>query len=339
MTALRFDPPSLPTDALASIARDRFGIEGSLVPLRGERDQNTLIRSARSVYVLKLASPSEDPATVDLQCRALLHVAATDPTLPVPRLVPTRDGEYSAEIDLGSAVSRARMLTYLPGATFDDAGVMSLDGLRGVGAFQARLTLALGGFEHPAASNFMPWALDSGVLGDDRRWDDLAADSRALLEPCRPRIRAATAGLAGLRRQVMHNDGHRGNLLRAAPGTEVVCGVIDFGDLVDTALAAELGISGASFLGGLPDPVAGLCSLAGGFHERLPLTAAEVELLPELVLCRLALSTLLVDYQIANAPHIAGSVAAERPDLLRRLAAWSVLDPSATGERLAVALR
>jgi hypothetical protein len=52
------------------------------------------------------------------------------------------------------------------------------------------------------------------------------------------------------------------------------------------------------------------------------------------VLCRLALSTLLVEHQIAGAPHIADAVAAERPGLLANLARWLALDPRQVADRI-----
>ena len=57
----------------------------------------------------------------------------------------------------------------------------------------------------------------------------------------------------------------------------------------------------------------------GGVPRR-PLAADEVEAIPDLVLARLVLSTLLVEYQLANVPHLAPHVAVERPLTLAALA-------------------
>jgi len=332
---LRFDPPSLPPDDLVRITRESFGVAGTAQPLRGERDQNLLIRTGSgAAFVLKVASPSEDPTMVDFQCAALEHIAATDPTLPVPRLVRTGDGERFVMVTIAGAALPMRLLTYLPGVTFDLAGPLSLSGLDGIGSFQARLALALDGFGHPAARHFMPWALDGGLLAREELWSGLPAASRAFAEPCRARVVAAAARLATLRRQVVHHDGHRGNLLRATVDAERIVGVIDFGDLVEAALVGELGISGASFLGAQPDPIAGLGALVAGFDSRIRLTDEEIEVLPELVLSRLALSTLLVEYQVANTPHIAAAVAAELPGLRRDLGRWSAFDPRQVAAQL-----
>ena len=137
-----------------------------------------------------------------------------------------------------------------------------------------------------------------------------------------------------LPRQIIHNDAHAGNLLRSDSASDLVTGVIDFGDLVHTVTVADLGVSGANLVPHQADPIAALAALAAGFHAHRPLVDAEISALPELVLCRLALSTLLVEHQISNAPHIADAVAAERPGLLANLERWLAIDPQRAAERI-----
>ena len=103
---------------------------------------------------------------------------------------------------------------------------------------------------------------------------------------------AATEAMIGLPRQIIHNDGHAANLLRTDPASDRVTGLIDFGDLVHTVTVADIAVSAASLVPHQSDPTAALASLAGGYHACHPLSADEVEALPDLVLVRLVLSTL-----------------------------------------------
>ncbi len=144
--------------------------------------------------------------------------------------------------------------------------------------------------------------------------------------------------MAALPRQIIHNDGHAGNLLRSDASSDIVTGVIDFGDLVRTVTVADLGVSGANLVPHQVDPVAALAALAAGFHTQRPLSDAEIAALPDLVLARLALSTLLVEYQIAQAAHIADSVAAERPGLLAGVERWLAIESTEASERVQEAL-
>jgi hypothetical protein len=219
-----------------------------------------------------------------------------------------------------------RLVTFMPGVTFEDDQPVSPDGLRGVGRLVGAISAALADFEHPALDGFMPWDIGNGLLVDADLWSGLGEDARNLLEPTRGRLEQTLATLERLPRQIIHNDAHAGNLLRATADSDVVTGVIDFGDLVRTATAADLGVSGANLVPHQDDPVQALAALVAGFASARPLADAERAAVPELVLARLALSTLLTDYQIRRAPHIAVAVADERPRLLANLERWLTLD-------------
>jgi Ser/Thr protein kinase RdoA (MazF antagonist) len=231
-----------------------------------------------------------------------------------------------------------RLVTYLDGTTFDDTQRLDSAAMRGIGAMVGALSTALASFEHPAADEFMPWDIANGLILDRELWSGLGYDARSLLTPLRDRLAAALETMHTLPRQIIHNDAHAGNLLRADDTSDEVTGMIDFGDLVRTVTVADLGVSGANLVPHQADPVAALADLAAGFHAHRPLREAEVAALPELVMCRLVLSTLLVDHQITDVPHIADAVAAERPGLLANVARWSAIDPAAAARRIADAL-
>ena len=135
------------------------------------------------------------------------------------------------------------------------------------------------------------------------------------------------ATMEQLPRQVVHNDGHAGNLVRADEPSDRVTGLIDFGDLVHTVTVADVAVSAASLVPHQPDPEAALAAL----RRRLSLAGARSPTTrwrpsPTWCLARLVLSTLLVEYQLANVPHLAAHVAAERPATHAALARWLDID-------------
>ena len=333
---LRFDPPRLDRSRLADLLDEHWGLHGTMTPLDGERDQNTHVVSPDgSAYVLKIASPSEDPAVVDLQCAALAHVAEHDPSIDLPRVVPTRDGRTIAPCTVDGDTMCARVLTFVDGVTFEDAGTIPLPALEEIGAFQGRLASALRDFQHPAADGFVAWALDSGMASADQLWDDLSEDGRAVIGPLRERVDAAVAVLPALPRQVLHNDGHRGNLLRRDAGALAVSGVIDFGDVVETAVVADLAVMAASFAEDRADVADALEVIAAGYHRACPLGADEIASLLELVVARRVLGTLLVEQQARHAaPDLVVGLTAEVRTMHASARAWGALDRAATTERL-----
>lgn len=328
MNLFGFTPPALSDTEVAAIAAERYGLTGTRERLRGERSHNTLLTTTDgSRFVLKVASHHEPVETIEFHAEALTHLERRAPKVPVARMRPGLDGELVPVIERSGVQHAVRLVTFMPGQTFDDGQVVTLDGMGRIGALVGSLSSALADFEHPADAAFMPWDIANGLIVDDELWAGLDDDARDLLVPARARLAGALEAMAELPRQVIHNDAHVGNLLRVSRDSDLVTGVIDFGDLVRTVAVADLGVTGASLAPHQPDPVGALAAPVSGFHRRRPVSAAEARLIPDLVLCRLALSTLMTDHQIAHVPHIADAVADERPGVLAGLRRWLGLEP------------
>ena len=328
MDLFGFTPPGLGDAEVAAIAAEYYGLDGTRERLRGERSHNTLLTTGDgSRFVLKVASHREPVETIEFHAMALAHLEQRAPEVPVARMRPSLDGELVPVIERSGARHAIRLVTFVPGHTFEDGQAVTIDGMRGIGALVGSLSAALADFHHPADAEFMPWDIANGLIVDDELWAGLGDDARDLLAPARDRLEGALAAMDTLDRQVIHNDAHVGNLLRASCDSDLVTGVIDFGDLVRTVTVADLGVAGASLAPHQRDPVGALAALVSGFHRRRPVSSAEARAVPDLVLCRLALSALMTDHQIAHAPHIADAVAAERPGVLAGLRRWLELPP------------
>ena len=75
-----------------------------------------------------------------------------------------------------------------------------------------------------------------------------------------------------LRQQVVHNDGHDGNLLRSAQDKDDFVGLIDFGDMIYAPVIQDLAVSMESLIPGRDDPIEAGAAIVSGFHERVPIT-------------------------------------------------------------------
>jgi hydroxylysine kinase len=339
MDLFRFDPPDLPDDTVKQIAHDLYGITGESIRLRGERSHNTRFSTPDAgQFVLRIASASEPAAVIDCHARALVHIERTAAHLPISRMRAARNGQLVPTVELDGRTHRVRLETYLPGVTFTDGEPISLLGLAAIGELLGGVAAALADFDHPAAWGFMPWDIANGLVVDRALNEALAPDARDLTVRARPRIERVLATMQRLPRQVIHNDGHTGNLVRASARSDVVTGLIDFGDMIRTVTVADVAVAGASIAPHQADPEGALAALATGYHAHRPLSRDEARAIPDLVLARLVLSTLLVEYQVANAPHIAEHVAAERPGTLAALARWLDIDPQRAADLIEEAL-
>jgi Ser/Thr protein kinase RdoA (MazF antagonist) len=336
MDRFRFDPPELSDHDVRRIADELYGVEGSMVPLRGERSHNTRISTETGDdYVLRIASASEPPAAIECQALAVVHIERMAPQLPITRLLPARNGQLVPTVAFDGRQHRVRLETFLPGVTFDERQRLSDDALRAVGELLGGVAAALTFFEHPAALGFMPWDIANGLIVDGSLRALLTPEARLLVDRARGRLESAMAAMEHLPRQVVHNDGHAGNLLRSGPDSDQVTGLIDFGDVVHTVTVADIAVAAASLVPHQHDPIAALGALTAGYHELRPLIDEEMKAVPDLVLARLVLSTLLIHYQIEHAPHVAGVVADELPGTLTSLERWLDVDPIAAADRIA----
>jgi Ser/Thr protein kinase RdoA (MazF antagonist) len=328
MDVFRFDPPDLTEHEVRMIVRELYDLEGDIQPLRGERSHNTRITSAGGEFVLRVASAGEPDAMIEFHAAALRHIADRAGHLPVAKMIPAADGSWVPSIVRHGVRHRVRLETFLPGVTFDERQIVPAPALTEIGALLGRVARALADFDHPAAHGFMPWDIANGLTGDDALRAGLRPDAVILVTRARSRLAAAGEAMRSLPRQVVHNDGHAGNVLRSGPDAVSPTGLIDFGDLVHTVTVADLAVCGASFAPHQPDPAAALAAIVAGYHSEHPLSVDERAAVPDLVMARLVLSALMIEYQIDNAPHIAEAVAAERAGTLTGLERWLGTDPS-----------
>jgi hydroxylysine kinase len=311
----------------AEIVAAAWGIEASsLRRLDTERDDTFVVATSSSTYVLKVAHPLDDVAILDLQCAALAHVADHDPGLPVPHVHRDRDGALLHLVD-GPEPRCARLLSHLPGQVLDYDRTSAAD-RRAVGAALARLSLALADFDHPGAVRSLPWDLQQ--VGSLRALlphvtdPGARADAAAVLDRYDASVGAA---LVATRQQVVHNDLNPDNVLLLPGADDPVTGVLDFGDMVRTAVVADLAVAMAYAVdaaGSGDDPWTGPYDVAAGYLAVRPLDHDETRLLPDLVRTRLAqrqlVNSWLVTADPANAEYTGRSLARSAPALHRVVA-------------------
>lgn len=333
---LGFTPPAFLVEKISDILQNAYGLAGTLKKLEGERDQNHLLHTEDgSQYVVKISNHHEDIAVINFQIRALLHIEQLDPGMPVPRPQRTLDGQLTSALTDPAGHSHAvRLVSYLPGIPYNEYSP-PLEILKKIGALQGRLCQSLSNFQHRASRHFMPWDISNGLVFNDHLLAEAQPDVRTLVSCFLPRLRSDTYPLLpALRRQVIHNDGHRGNMLRADAHSDNVVGVIDFGDMVEAPLVQDLAVSVASFIRGRPDPLEAIGKIAAGFHSVVPLRESELNILPDLVIMRLTLALLLIDFRLRTSADPPASLIEEQPAIIDALIQFGDIERDAIVARL-----
>jgi len=299
---------SMQSDEAAALARELFGVTAAqpLTRFATEKDDTFRVDAADGRrYVLKIANPEEGVAEIDLQLQALQHIARAAPDLPVPRVYPDHHGEVLPEItDRAGQRRRVRLLSFLDGLPFDRVTSTTPAQRAQIGAVLARLRLALADFRHDAESRVLAWDVQhlmtlepllAGIADADAN-----AGQRALLADALARYAEVVAPrIPHLRAQVLHNDFNQSNVVVAPDSAQFVSGVIDFGDIVRTAIAIDVS---TALIGQLPrdtdlspdaDMFATGRDLLRGYLEVADLTDEELALIPHLTMGRVIARTLL----------------------------------------------
>lgn len=248
-----------------------------------ETDRTVIVAAASGPVVLKLSSSSR------MQAALLEAVAASDPSLPVPRVLHASDGSAVTPTDAGDLF----VMTALEGVPLEDVDLWPslVDDLADV---QAALVTSLRDADASAAH--VPTANDWSIETIERHEQlvDSVADvrHRAAMHGAVATYRSDLGpALATMPRQVLHADANLSNVL-VADGR--VSGVIDFGDAVEAPRVLDVAVTAcylAIALGDFAHPL--VARYTDRIATALDLSAAEQALVLPLAACRLVQAVVL----------------------------------------------
>jgi hydroxylysine kinase len=323
-------------EEISQFIRLHYGVCGVLAKLGSERDENYRITLADgSQRLFKLTHVLEDPALVDFQTQALLHLAAVAPDLPVPRLLRSLSGDIELSA-LGSdgCSRRARMFTFLAGAPLSGFPRSAAQAAR-LGVLAAQLDAALASFHHPAAGHEFLWDIQHAARTRELLTHTPSAADRDLCERTLDRFeRGLARELGGFRAQVIHNDLNPHNLLVDPANPDELTGIIDFGDMVRAPLADEAAVASAYLLTASPAPLGTVPEFVAAYHSIVPFRASEIAALPELIALRHAITILITNWRAARYPDNRDYILRNQHHAVAGLQKLSSLPEAAVHERL-----
>lgn len=297
--------PRFSSGQVEVVLRSKYGLQGELVPLVSERDQNFRLTTASGDrFVFKIANASEPQPATDFQVAALLHLESRHCPVATPRVQHTLTGDSAAWIGLDTGnVHRCRLVSFVSGellsSTAVDAGLAEQ-----FGDSAAQLDLALADFGHAGDAQVLLWDLQR--FGELREIVGFLEDEelRRLVQTCIDEFdRRVAPVLPDLRRQVIHADLNPDNVLATPTGQ--IAGVIDFGDMLRAPLIIEVAVAG-SYLqpavvsdGEAGGPLSWVGPFVAAYNAVLPLRDIELELLFDLLRGRVATSITIVRWRAA----------------------------------------
>jgi 4-aminobutyrate aminotransferase-like enzyme/Ser/Thr protein kinase RdoA (MazF antagonist) len=309
------------------LAREVFGVEADARALPGEYDDNFhLTANDGRGYVLKVMHAGRERSFVDMQCRALQHVARRAPHLAVPRVCPAPNGAAFQNVRVADGSERlVWLLTFLPGTVLADVKPHEPELLESLGRLLGEMDVALQDFSHPSVERELKWNLARAGWIRDSLHHIGDASRRKLVEGFLSLYEAEVVpALPRLRRSVIYGDANDHNVLVGAPWPQPrkVAGIIDFGDVHYGLTVSELAVASAYVILGKKNPLQAASAVAAGYHKAFPLEEAELAVLFPLIAMRLAVSVVNSAHRKTLIPDDPYVTVSEAPawDALERLA-------------------
>jgi len=115
-------------------------------------------------FVFKIANPEENKEMLDMQNKAMEHIAVNNKSINSPRVYKTVNGEEIGQVkNKDDMLYNARMLTYLSGIFLADVKYHSSDLLYSLGEKLGGMDKTLADFYHPAAYRYWHWDLKNAA--------------------------------------------------------------------------------------------------------------------------------------------------------------------------------
>jgi 4-aminobutyrate aminotransferase-like enzyme/Ser/Thr protein kinase RdoA (MazF antagonist) len=279
----------------ARLARDVYGLDVTAKCLPGEYDDNFHLTAADGAqFVLKVMHPARERSFIDLQCRALQHLAKHAEGVVLPRVVPTQGGELQAEITAVDGTNRSVwLLTFVPGTVLAKVRPHSDELLTSLGWLLGAIDSGLQNFSHPAAQRELKWDLSAAGWIKEHVNEIVDSSQRSLVEKFLTLYDSEIVpALGSFRRSVIYGDANDYNVLVSDPWPlpRKAVSIIDFGDIHYGITISEVAIAAAYAALGKKDVLRAAASVVIGYNEVFPLEEVEIAALYNLIGMRLAVS-------------------------------------------------
>ena len=293
MTYLQ-EPPKLSESEVSNSVQEYYGLEGTLHPLPGDRDQNFLLESpGGQKHVVKVSSLDEVQEILEFETEMITRLS-NDTNGLIPSVIPAISGTslVTHENQQGHHY-RLRILEFLPGTLLAEVNPRSDALLLNLGERMAELGSVLGAYpDHPPPRINFEWALGRAGNIMEKSLNVLDSAQRALIELTLKDFRDNEREFLGLGSQIIHGDVNDHNVLVSLnkEGQARISGIIDLGDAHSAPRVFDLAIAIAYGILGTADPLLAASEITRGYYANQPLLEIEIDVLMTLVCARLGQS-------------------------------------------------
>lgn len=295
-----------------------YDIDASVKILTGEYEFNYLLTTPNGAKcIFKVASDEYSYAFFDAQVKMLEHLAKSAVADKFFTYIPNTEGNAITLVQLGNKYYYLRLLTFLNGefwiATKHRSDALHLD----LGNFLGKMDKVLQNFSHPAAHRYYLWDISNAAAANKKLSYIKNHEHRRIAGYFLLQFETEVLPLiSSLPHAYVHHDANDTNIL--VDGDKVT-GLIDFSDMVYTALINNVAVACAYAMMDHENPLYAATLVVKGYHEAYPLTLQELDVLYYLIAARLCISVTQSAYNGGIETNNEHHFVSEKP-------AWALLD-------------
>ncbi|WP_243860422.1 aminotransferase class III-fold pyridoxal phosphate-dependent enzyme [Flavobacterium poyangense] len=306
--------------AIQTLVKEHYGLNVSVKSLNGYDELNFLLSNDQNEkYILKISNESHSFPFLEAQVKIIRHLSKSNIAPLFQHFSLNKDGEELTRIEKDSKIYYLRILNFLEGTFWVEKENKSNQLFSNLGSFLGSMDKALQDFSHPAMHRSYIWDISRASEANDSLKYILNHEKRRIASYFLLQFDTEVAPkIHQLRHAYIHNDANDYNVLVQ---NDQISGLIDFGDMVFTALINNLAIACTYAMLDQKDPLACAALIVEGYHKAYALTETETDLLYYLIAGRLCISVTQSAYNASLDSNNEHHFITERPawDLLYQL--------------------
>ncbi len=266
-----------------------YGMEVSASVLNGYDELNFLLADkADKKYVLKLSNSQHDFYFLDAQIKILQHLSKSELALQLQQYTLNKKQQSLTALSVDDKTYYIRILSYLEGTFWVDAPIKTDLLHLNLGKFLGKMDKNLADFKHTGMHRHYTWDISTARDASYKLNCIQDHEKRRIVDYFILQFETEILPtLSSFRHSYTHNDANDYNVL--VRENDIV-GLIDFGDMVYTALINNVAVACTYAMLNHPQPLEAARQVVKGYHQMYPLTEKELSILYYLITARLCIS-------------------------------------------------
>lgn len=276
-------------ERLTELLHRHYRLQGALEELNGYDEQNAIITAGSGEkFIVKVCNALQDPEFLQAQVAILQKLSGSTDAAVFQQLQPNTEGEALTPFTENGEPYVLRVLNFLEGDFLVDLPNHDAGLLYSIGETLGRMDQHLADFRHMGMHRHYEWDISNAM--DAAQYMDCISshEKRRIAQYFLLQFEMEVVPrLPQLRKAYIHNDANDYNVL-VRNGR--MSGLIDFGDMVYSALVNNLAVAMTYAMLSKDDPQAAAVEVVKGYDANYKLKSEEIDLLYFLVAGRLCIS-------------------------------------------------